>query len=99
MRRRPAIGESGRALVLALGACGGGKKSGGTTGPSGTTFPQLKVVWGTTDYLDPGLFARHGIEVEWERFAHPAYPQQHGEFVPFMSALDLILIVDHLSGQ
>lgn len=43
------------------------------------------------DYLDTDLFARHGIDVEWQRFTHPTYPQQHGEFVPFMSALDLIL--------
>lgn len=43
------------------------------------------------DYLDTDLFARHGIDVEWQRFTHPTYPQQHGEFMPFMSALDLIL--------
>jgi hypothetical protein len=42
-------------------------------------------------YLDTNLFARHGIEVEWQRFVHPAYPQLHGEFVPFLSALDLVL--------
>ena len=42
-------------------------------------------------YLDTELFARHGIDVEWQRFTHPAYPQQHGEFVPFLSALDMIL--------
>ena len=47
-------------LVLVLGACGGGGGGGGgTTGPSaGKTFPQLKVVWGTTDYMDPGLSYR-----------------------------------------
>jgi hypothetical protein len=42
-------------------------------------------------YLDTNLFAQHGIEVEWQRFVHPAYPQLHGEFVPFLSALDLVL--------
>jgi hypothetical protein len=42
-------------------------------------------------YLDVPLFERHGIAVEWQRFTHPAYPQLHGEFVPFLSALDLVL--------
>lgn len=43
------------------------------------------------DYLDVALFAEHGIVVEWQRFAHPVYPQLHGEFVPYLSALDLLL--------
>lgn len=42
-------------------------------------------------YLDTELFARHGIEVEWQNYEHPVYPQQHGRFVPFLSALDLLL--------
>jgi WbqC-like protein len=43
------------------------------------------------DYLDVALFERHGIAVQWQDFTHPVYPQLHGEFVPYMSALDLIL--------
>jgi hypothetical protein len=43
------------------------------------------------DYLDVPLFERHGIAVEWQRFAHPTYPQLHGPFVPYVSALDLLL--------
>ena len=42
-------------------------------------------------YLDIPLFEAHGIAVEWQRYAHPTYPQLHGAFVPFMSALDLVL--------
>lgn len=41
-------------------------------------------------YLDVGLFERHGIRVEWQRYVHPTYPQLHGEFVPYLSALDLL---------
>jgi hypothetical protein len=41
-------------------------------------------------YLDVGLFERHGIAVEWQRYPHPAYPQLHGDFVPYLSALDLL---------
>lgn len=43
------------------------------------------------EYLDAGLFERHGIQVEWQRFIHPVYAQLHGEFEPYMSALDLIV--------
>jgi hypothetical protein len=42
-------------------------------------------------YLDPGLFAQHGIEVEWQHYAHPTYAQLHGDFIPFLSAVDLLL--------
>jgi hypothetical protein len=44
-------------------------------------------------YLDVGMFAAHGIRVEWQNFRHPEYPQQHGPFVPNLSALDLVLNV------
>jgi hypothetical protein len=43
------------------------------------------------DYLEVGLFAQHGITVMWQDYQHPVYPQQHGDFVPYLSALDLVL--------
>lgn len=43
------------------------------------------------NYLDVPLFERHGIHVEWQQFTHPVYPQLHGDFVPHLSAIDLIL--------
>jgi hypothetical protein len=43
------------------------------------------------DYLDVAQFTRAGIRVEWQDFHHPVYAQLHGPFLPFMSALDLIL--------
>ena len=42
-------------------------------------------------YLDVELFARHNIEVQWQNYRHPVYPQQHGPFIPYLSALDLLL--------
>jgi peptide/nickel transport system substrate-binding protein len=46
-------------LALVVSACGGGGGSSTTTSASqGKTFPELKVVWGTTDYMDPGLSYR-----------------------------------------
>lgn len=44
-------------------------------------------------YMDLTQFASAGIEVLAQRYAHPVYPQIHGEFVPFLSALDLLLTV------
>ena len=43
------------------------------------------------DYLDVDLFTNNGIKVKWQNYQHPRYPQQHGEFVPYLSALDLVL--------
>lgn len=42
-------------------------------------------------YLDTELFARHRIAVEWQNYHHPVYTQQHGEFLPFLSVMDLLL--------
>jgi hypothetical protein len=43
------------------------------------------------DYLDEGPFAEHGIQVVYQDFRHPVYPQLWGDFVPHMSAIDLLL--------
>lgn len=43
------------------------------------------------DYLDVELFARHGIAVAWQDYQHPIYPQQSEPFVPYLSAIDLLL--------
>jgi WbqC-like protein family len=43
------------------------------------------------DYLDLDLFARNRVAVIWQDYHHPVYPQQHGEFVPYLSVLDLVL--------
>jgi peptide/nickel transport system substrate-binding protein len=56
-----AVVAAGLALVVsACGSGGGSGNTGGTTAPpaAGKTFPTLKVVWGTTDYMDPGLSYR-----------------------------------------
>ena len=42
------------------------------------------------DYLDEAQFAAAGIEVVWQDYTPPTYPQPHGEFVPYMSVLDLL---------
>jgi hypothetical protein len=42
------------------------------------------------DYLDTELFVRNRVEVEWQDYVHPVYPQQHGDFVPYLSIVDLL---------
>jgi hypothetical protein len=43
------------------------------------------------DYLLTPLFSQHGIEVIWQDYHHPVYPQLHGPFVSHLSTLDLLL--------
>jgi hypothetical protein len=42
-------------------------------------------------YLDAAQFRKAGIAVVTQRYEHPVYDQGHGEFAPFLSALDLLL--------
>jgi hypothetical protein len=42
-------------------------------------------------YLDLDLFRQQGIGVEWQHYTHPTYTQLHGGFIPYLSALDLLL--------
>src|SRR4030095_9821394 len=43
-------------------------------------------------YLDADQFAAAGIAVSAQRYEHPVYGQGAGEFTPFLSALDLLLM-------
>lgn len=43
------------------------------------------------DYLQQDLFDEAGISVVWQDYVHPLYRQLHGDFIPYLSALDLIL--------
>ncbi len=45
------------------------------------------------DYLDVELFEENDVRVVWQSFKHPEYPQLHGDFIPYLSALDLLLNV------
>ena len=35
-------------------------------------------------------FKKHGIQVIFQDYSHPIYPQLHGEFIPNLSAIDLL---------
>ena len=43
------------------------------------------------DYLDVDKFSKAGVEVQWHDYTHPAYRQQHGSFVSYLSTIDLLL--------
>jgi hypothetical protein len=45
---------------------------------------------GARAYYDPVPFAAAGIEVIWQDFKHPVYPQLHGDFIPYLSSIDLL---------
>jgi WbqC-like protein family len=45
------------------------------------------------EYLDVSQFLAAGIEVSWHSYDHPTYPQLHGEFIPYLSVIDLLLNV------
>ena len=45
---------------------------------------------GARAYFRPEPFARAGIEVQWQAYSHPVYPQLHGAFVPMLSAIDML---------
>jgi hypothetical protein len=43
------------------------------------------------DYLDADRFRSEGIEVVWHGYQHPIYAQLHGTFIPYLSAIDLLM--------
>jgi WbqC-like protein family len=45
---------------------------------------------GAANYLDHGMFDKAGIEVGYMKYEKTPYPQLHGEFTPFVTALDLV---------
>lgn len=42
-------------------------------------------------YLEEGKFRDAGIAVEWHGYRHPRYKQLHGDFVPYLSVVDLLM--------
>jgi hypothetical protein len=42
------------------------------------------------DYLDEPLFSQNGIRLCYHDYQHPVYPQLYGEFIPYLSVVDLL---------
>jgi len=45
---------------------------------------------GSMRYIDEEVFNAKGIELIWQHYDHPTYSQQYGEFIPYMSIVDLL---------
>jgi hypothetical protein len=43
------------------------------------------------DYLDVPAFEQIGVEVVWQQYRHPEYPQGPLPFVPYLSVVDLLM--------
>lgn len=42
------------------------------------------------DYIEIDKFKEKGIKLYWYEYQHPVYPQIKGEFIPYLSAIDLL---------
>ena len=45
---------------------------------------------GTKAYIEPEKFKRNDIMLYWYEFKHPSYKQLYGDFVPYLSVIDLL---------
>ena len=54
---------------------------GGTTYLSGA---------GGMNYLDENRFVATGIQLKYQNYVHPIYPQLYNDFIPYMSVIDLL---------
>lgn len=45
---------------------------------------------GAKAYLDEELFEKESLGLEYQHYKHPEYSQLHGDFIPYMAAVDLI---------
>ena len=42
------------------------------------------------NYIDDTSFETNGIKITYQDYRHPVYPQLYGEFIPYLSILDLL---------
>lgn len=68
----------GKSTDLLIGICKRLNASRYISGPSGRK------------YLEEKKFEQEGIELIYHDFVHPVYPQLYGDFVPYLSMIDLI---------
>jgi hypothetical protein len=89
LARSSEMGVPGRRGELILNLC---KAAGATT--------LLAGMGGSRAYLDVEAFEREGVRVEFQRFAHPVYPQcGGGPFTAGLSSVDLLFNCGPASRQ
>ncbi len=45
---------------------------------------------GAKDYIEVDGFKENNIKLYWYEYQHPVYPQKRGEFIPYLSVIDLL---------
>lgn len=45
---------------------------------------------GAKEFIDTSLFGKENIQVEFQSYEHPVYSQLFGEFIPYLSVIDLL---------
>jgi len=45
---------------------------------------------GAQDFIDTSLLQKEGVLVTFQDFHNPQYPQLWGEFIPYLSVIDLL---------
>lgn len=60
-----------------------------------------KFIFGTEgkNYADVKSFSDHNIDIYFQDYKHPVYQQPYGEFLPNMSAIDLLFNAGHGSKE
>jgi WbqC-like protein family len=76
-----------RSSALGIGGGGGDRVLEIVRALSGTRYV---TGHGAANYLDHDRFEKAGVEVRYMDYRKVPYPQQHGEFTPYVTALDLI---------
>jgi hypothetical protein len=51
------------------------------------------------NYADVNAFRSRGVEPRFQKYNHPSYRQLHGEFLPYMSVIDLLFNEGPSSGK
>jgi len=51
------------------------------------------------NYIEPEKFEKAGIKLTWFEYEHPIYPQIRGEFISYLSVLDLLFNVGEKSVE
>ena len=76
--RSSELGESGNKTERLISIC---KQLGATQYLSGDS---------ARNYISEKDFSDQGIELEYQKYQHPEYPQRYEGFVPFLSTIDLL---------
>jgi len=75
---------------LAAGDLNGGEKIFNILENLGATDYVTGTGPGSMRYIDKDKFNKRGIKLHWQFYEHPKYLQLHGEFIPYLSIIDLL---------